>query len=234
MFDKTNILSLNEGRASFNYIKMVLSLIVCLLSFLLIIFPKIDITTSSFFYDSQKGFYLGKNFIFKFLYDTVPLVTKILCFICGIGILVNLIKHRSYQAFKSPLMYLLLAGILGPGLLVNTGFKDHFGRARPTQIIEFEGTKEYTQPFVMSNQCARNCSFTSGHAAMAFYFTAFAYLIPKYFYRIYSVGIFFGSIVGLARIAQGGHFLSDVFFSGLFILLLNHYIFNLYKKLVKK
>ena len=39
-----------------------------------------------------------------------------------------------------------------------------------------------------------------------------------------------GFVLGLIRIMAGGHFLSDVFFAGFFIVILNIILFELYKK----
>jgi lipid A 4'-phosphatase len=59
-------------------------------------------------------------------------------------------------------LFLLAALIVGPGLLVNAGLKDHWHRARPHQIAEFGGTARFTLPLVIADQCDRNCSFTAG------------------------------------------------------------------------
>ena len=39
-----------------------------------------------------------------------------------------------------------------------------------------------------------------------------------------------GLVLGLIRIMAGGHFLSDIFFAGFFIVILNIILFELYKK----
>jgi hypothetical protein len=37
-------------------------------------------------------------------------------------------------------LFILLSVILGPGLLVNLVFKDHWGRPRPRQVVALGGT----------------------------------------------------------------------------------------------
>ena len=87
--------------------------------------------------------------------------------------------------FTSSIFFLVVTLIIGPGIIVNYILKDNFGRARPKDIIEFHGTKNFTKIFMISNQCTKNCSFPSGHAAIGFYFTAFAYILNIiYFNRI--------------------------------------------------
>jgi lipid A 4'-phosphatase len=231
MFKKTINCIITQLFQPFSLIGMLIIVMVSIISLIFIIFPEIDLTFSKLFYSNEYGFFLGKHPFFKLLYDIVPLITKLLAGICGIGIILKLIFYRNLKLLSSPLTYLLLTAALGPGLLVNTMLKDNFGRPRPSQIVEFGGDKIFIGPFKVSDQCRKNCSFTSGHAAMAFYLTSFAYIVSPHFnFIIYILGVLFGSVVGLARIAQGGHFLSDVFFSGVFILILNHLIYKLYQR----
>jgi lipid A 4'-phosphatase len=111
--------------------------------------------------------------------------------------------------------YLLLSLALGPGLIVNVLLKDNWGRARPSHLVEFGGKSRYTSPLLPTDQCLDNCSFSSGHAALAFWLVSFALLAPPAWRgRAMAVALGFGLAVGLVRIAQGGHFLSDVAFSG--------------------
>ncbi|MFN4262490.1 MAG: phosphatase PAP2 family protein [Thioalkalivibrionaceae bacterium] len=109
------------------------------------------------------------------------------------------------------LTYLVLAFLIGPGLIVNAAFKDHFGRARPAQTIEFGGHARYSPPGLPVSQCARNCSFPSGHAAAAFYPLAVAFLLsPPWRRRLFFAAILWGSAVGVTRVLQGAHWPSDV------------------------
>jgi lipid A 4'-phosphatase len=130
--------------------------------------------------------------------------------------------------------FLVIAAAIAPGFMVNEVFKENFGRARPRHIEEFNGQREFTGAFTMSDQCERNCSFSSGHAAMGYFLTAIAYTTNLlYFNRIYLAGIVFGSLVGLSRIVMGGHFLSDVLASAFVVLFLDHVIFILWQMLIR-
>ncbi len=144
----------------------------------------------------------------------------------------NLIRKRALGPFNTRVaLYLLAALALGPGLVVHTVFKDHWGRARPRDVIEFGGDRTFTPAFVISDQCDRNCSFVAGHSSMGFYFLALAFLARRRRYRVYLAVGGFGGLTGLGRIAQGAHFLSDVIFSGLLVFavayVLFYYIFRL-------
>jgi len=109
--------------------------------------------------------------------------------------------------------------IIGPGLLVNTLFKDNWGRARPSQVEEFGGTKQFTRAALPADQCAKNCSFVSGHASVGFFFLAFAYVWPRRRILWLASGTALGLGIGLVRIMQGGHFFSDVIFCGIVVYL---------------
>jgi membrane-associated PAP2 superfamily phosphatase len=118
---------------------------------------------------------------------------------------------------RKTLIFLIAAFALGPGLIVNTGLKDHWGRARPAQVTEFGGARQYTAAPLPAAQCERNCAFVSGHAALGFSLVSFAFLLPFGWRRKTAIAaaLGFGALVGLCRIAAGRHFLSDVVYAGL-------------------
>ena len=120
------------------------------------------------------------------------------------------------RARCAALVLLVLA--IGPGLIVHSLLKDHWGRPRPAQIVDFGGSGHYVPPGVISDQCARNCSFVSGHASAGFMIAAGALFWPHRRRRWLAAGLVAGSLIGAVRIVQGGHFLSDVIGAGLVVL----------------
>jgi len=60
------------------------------------------------------------------------------------------------------------------------------------------------------------------HAAIGFWLTAYAFLLPKE-WRLTGVviGLACGAMIGLVRVIQGAHFLSDIVFAGAFVLAVN-------------
>lgn len=120
--------------------------------------------------------------------------------------------HSDGQRWRLPLAFVVLAGILGPGLVVNNGFKDHWQRARPYQVVDFGGTQRFTRAAVMTDQCQENCSFVSGHVSCGFFWVALMLLDRDRKRRIVwaITGIAAGLLIGFARMADGAHWLSDV------------------------
>jgi lipid A 4'-phosphatase len=201
-------------------------------SLVFVIFPNLDIEVSSLFYSEKLGFLYKEQAIVVLFYKAVPILTKSFVLVCALYLLYILIKFKNFKkTLSSWAFFLIISAIIAPGITVNSLLKDNFGRARPREIIEFGGNKEFSRAFSFSDQCPRNCSFSSGHAAMGYSFSSIAYVAGNlYFSRIYIAGIFFGSIVGLSRIIMGGHFASDVIISAFLVLLLNHLIYLLWKK----
>jgi lipid A 4'-phosphatase len=116
-------------------------------------------------------------------------------------------------------LFLLLALLVGPGLMANVLFKDEWGRARPKTVQEFGGDKQFTRAFAFSDACKRNCSFVSGDAAFGFFLPSFAFVIPyRRSRRIFWGGMVLGGVFSAGRILLGAHFLSDVL-SALFLVL---------------
>jgi lipid A 4'-phosphatase len=112
-------------------------------------------------------------------------------------------------------LVLVLSMALGPGLVVNVGFKDNWGRARPSQIVAFGKERVFTPALVRSDQCRRNCSFASGESAMGFGLLVLALLARRRRWLALLPGLVLGTALSVVRMAAGGHFLSDVIFGGL-------------------
>lgn len=181
-------------------------------------FPQVDLTFSGWFYTPGSGFLWNDNDVVRTLYFTVlwvPRLALILLFIVVVGSF--FVREGWLHVHRLRLIFLFMAGALGAGVVVNSLLKEHWGRARPVAVAQFGGTAQYTPPYKISPQCQRNCAFTSGHAAIAFSLLALGRLrsvnAKRARRRWLAIGVAAGTFVGLARIAQGGHFLSDVVFS---------------------
>ncbi len=181
-----------------------------------ILMPATDIAIASWVFDAESGgFSLGQHPLLYFGYRALSLSAPVLLGTLTLLLAMSWLPRPAWaKGLRWPAAFLLAGLLLGPGLITHNVFKDHWGRARPHQIIEFGGERQFTPALQPADQCARNCSFPSGHVAFAFYAMAFAYVLPqRWRRRILAAGFLWGVYMAFVRIAQGGHFFSDAVFS---------------------
>lgn len=177
--------------------------------------PQLDLALASAFYVPGRGFPLGETAPAQAIYWFVWGGSRLAIAATLLLWLASLAAKGGWLAAKRRLLgFLLLAILLGPGLIVDVGLKNHWGRARPEQIREFGGDRVFTAALRPSHQCERNCSFVSGHVSGAAALMSFGWLAaPARRRRWLAASIAAAALVGFVRIAQGGHFLSDVVFA---------------------
>lgn len=134
----------------------------------------------------------------------------------GLLIVAGGMKRHRNDLVRSGL-FLLLVFAIGPGVIINSGFKPYWGRPRPHQVQEFGGTETFTPIGTPGNLQSNNSSFPSGHAAVAFYMISPAFIVsgrrPRLARALFGLGFLFGVCMSLTRVIQGGHFASDVIWS---------------------
>ena len=183
--------------------------------------PDLDLVVARQFWlgdGSFAGAHSGPTQFLRAMFKTIFIVA---CSVAVGGLLVEVFRRSRHWRMRAVhWLYLLLCLGVGPGLVTNTLLKDQWGRARPAQIVEFGGDKTFTPPLLPTNQCVRNCSFVSGEAASMFaVFYAAALIVPHGSLPTMIAGTIVGLAAGLVRMAQGGHFLSDVVFAGVLMAL---------------
>jgi len=185
-----------------------------------VLFPGIDLSVSGLFYNPEKHFFLKDLLFCTLVYRFVEVFSGFLALVLPILFLITLVRRKPIFRFdRKKIVYLILVLAIGPGLMVNVLLKDHWGRARPNQVQEFGGQKRFTSAWVMSNECMQNCAFVSGHASMGFYLFAFAFLSHHHRKKWMGLALICGFVIGLVRIMQGSHFVSDVIFAGMMVYL---------------
>ena len=197
-------------------------LLLAALGALLVAVPQIDLAIAAQFHDPFDGFYLRENPLVRAVFHGVPWITRtvvvsLLLFLLAAWTIWR--RRAFFSRYRRAALYLLLVMVIGPGLLVNSVFKEHWGRARPSQIEAFGGDKQFTRAAIPADQCEKNCSFVSGHASVGFFFLAFAFVWPRRRILWLATGSALGLGIGLVRIVQGGHFFSDVIFCGIVVYL---------------
>lgn len=195
-------------------------------SLLLSGFPSIDISISRIFFDP--GFHFKAHWWHRWIREgLVYFLCLSMVSVVGVYVFNRLLKRDLCRIDGKKVCYLFLVLILGAGLIVNVIFKDNFGRARPRDIEEFGGSKRFTPAFVVSYECDRNCSFSSGEGAGGFFALALASVLSRR-RAILLAGVGIGILVSWSRIASGAHFFSDTVVSFFVMLIftdaLYHYI----------
>ena len=123
---------------------------------------------------------------------------------------------RRLLTWRRPALFLVLVVAVGPGLVVNVVFKDHYGRPRPREVVELGGQERFLAVWVPGSDRQAK-SFPCGHCAMGFYL-ATPWLVLRRRRRglawaFLAAGAGWGAVLGAARMMAGGHFLSDVVWS---------------------
>ena len=198
------------------------------------IFPDIDLWMSGLFYRPDSGFHLKDSWWAVAIYDSIPIIAITVGVGSLLALIYNLVRKRQAGTLSNRFLLFVLAALaVGPGLVVNAGFKDNWGRARPRDVTEFAGDRQFTPALQPTDQCDRNCSFVAGHPSVVYWLAAlgFAVAAGRRRNRIFFAAAAFGLVAGFGRIVQGGHFLSDVIFSGLAVFaviwVLAMYVFKL-------
>jgi lipid A 4'-phosphatase len=124
------------------------------------------------------------------------------------------------RKYAKPCLVVILTVVIGPGILVNGIFKNYWGRPRPVEIVQFGGEWEYRKVWEPGIP-GKGKSFPCGHCAMAFSVASGAAFFPIHPVAAAGAlvgGVAYGIVMGVARMAQGGHFPTDVLWSGVLVL----------------
>lgn len=185
--------------------------------------PQIDLAVAHAFYKENS---FAHHALFQFFYSYGTWMAWIFAVLC-----------LFYWKRKEARLYLLTFG-LGAGLFANGILKQFWERPRPVQTLDFGGFAPY-HPFwsplveTLHEPCR---SFPCGHATMGFVFITLCLAghrlkNRKLFYTGLALSLFFGIGLSLTRLAQGGHYFSDVLASFLLIWFLALFLeYLLYKK----
>ncbi len=193
--------------------------------------PSIDLYVSGLFYYGSQQFALQSLDITSIFFRDI-LLPLILIYILILPIVGRFTKidiiYFNYRFSIKEIILLWGSQIIGVLIFVNLILKNLWGRARPNDILQLGGKETFSPWFEISNACETNCSFVSGDASVGFSIIIL-YLITKKIIFLY-VSAVAGLVLGIIRIMAGGHFLSDIFFAGFLIVILNIVLFELYKK----
>jgi lipid A 4'-phosphatase len=181
--------------------------------------PGIDLAVAGFFhrlavYDTMPRLFRAIA-VFRAL---EPVVTMLAVAPAVVVLLVKLFWPRRATIMPTrAALFLIVSLALGPGLLVNTVLKDHWGRPRPGMVTNFGGDMTFRPWWDLRGTCEGNCSFVSGETSSAVWLFAPALLVPPPWRYVALAGVaVYATAIAVMRLLLGGHFLSDVLFAGIF------------------
>ncbi len=193
-----------------------------IVSIIFIVYPEVDIEFSKlFFSENNQKFYFANHFFLKFVSNLAYFLAFLLLVYNSILILKTFVKTKSFNfEIYKPQMIVLLVFFIGSVMIVQVYSKHYFGRARPIHVKEFNGHSTFTPAFKVSNQCKFNCSFVSFHTSIGLLFLIHSFgLIGKKRKTMIVASCLLITLLGLTRIVQGKHFLSDVVVSACFMII---------------
>lgn len=179
---------------------------------------QIDRAATGYFYVDGS---FSDNAFFQFMYDWGPSFPFVLAITGCVALLVSFVTKK-WKIPNRPLLVFILTYALGGGLLTEAVFKEYWGRPRPRQCVEFGGKQDF-RPWYRPNFFDKpepSRSFVCGHCTAGFVFLALAVIGRRQRRRELTVagwllGLGLGITLGITRIAQGGHFVTDVYAAAL-------------------
>lgn len=182
-------------------------------------FPGIDLAVSGLFVTEGHGF--------DWAYGAAPTINlgirrlgEAVTVLLLAGFVIGLFNAKLRGSDLRLLAYPLLCVAVACGAIVNLLLKSHVGRARPDTLVDFGGNAQFTPPWQVVDECARNCSFASGEVAMAASLAIPMLVIlwphlPRDRARLAAilVAAAYITVTALFRIGLGRHFLSDTVYS---------------------
>jgi lipid A 4'-phosphatase len=187
------------------------------------IYPELDLDLVRPFFDpAVGGFRASVDPVLNGLRDLSRLIVTLVAAPAALAMVGKLVLPRRPMLIPGRAALLMVATLaLAPGLVTNILLKSHWGRPRPIDVAEFGGDQHFVPWWDPRGDCPTNCSFVAGEPSGAFWTLAPAALVPPAWRALATAAaLAFGAGIGLLRMAGGGHFFTDVAFSGLFTFLI--------------
>ena len=211
-----------SGPTKVGFFEMALPITILLVLTVIFNMTAWDVRISSLFFSPKRG-WVGWEHEWRaiccFIYNHGNLPGLVLGVTSGLVVILSIFWGR-FERYRRPALFLALLLALGPGLLVNGLFKDYWGRPRPKEVTIFSGNSKFLRVWE-KGPAGIGQSFPSGHAATAFYIGSPYFILRsrsrRWAYLFLAAGILYGTVVGIARVAQGGHFPSDILWAWGFV-----------------
>ena len=188
--------------------------ITLLLSIVFFLFPSLDITVSGLFFGQDGKFIATESdwFIYFIRKMLLPLMALLVFFVPIAAVIKQIyFKEKILNIPVREWVYLFSCLIVGTGVVVNSIFKNLWGRARPNDTIQFGGQEPFTIPWLNVDYCNTNCSFVSGDVSFFTLSLALLIIFNKTSWNTFAYAAIL--LISLLRIMEGDHFLSDTVMS---------------------
>ena len=173
-----------------------------------VVWPGVDLSVAALFLQAQPPVNPAEWRWVDWVNEYTPDVSRTAAIVSLLGWVIASLMRR-FRRYALALAFVGFSIALGPGL-ATWAMKEYTLRARPMDVVQFGGARQFTPAFVQAKQCSDNCAFTSGHAACGFFFASLMLLDPRRRWRWVATGVVAGLAVSLARVSVGAHWLSDV------------------------
>lgn len=188
----------------------------------------LDLRVSGFFFHPDKQWYLKYEQPWWFLYrfGTVPGLLLTLAALAGTYL--SFIKSN-LRPYRRQMLVILLTAVIGGGIIINAVLKPYWGRPRPRNVAAFGGDLSFHHPHQRGIP-GQGASFPCGHCTMGYVFVALLVFRRESKWVAYGgmgFGLIYGTLVGVGRIVQGAHFLTDVVASLCIIALTAIFLFHI-------
>ncbi len=186
------------------------------------IWPELDLKLAAPLYDPGRGgFFRAYEVWYLRARDTATWLITLAALPAVVALVVKFVRPRWPLLVPGRAIILILLTLgLGPGVVANLVFKEHWGRPRPIDVTEFGGDEHFRAWWDPRGDCPKNCSFVGGEASGAFWTLAPAAVVPvPWRAAAYGLALAFGAGVSALRMAAGAHFFTDVVFAGVFVFL---------------
>jgi membrane-associated PAP2 superfamily phosphatase len=177
----------------------------------------LDIAVARIFYypEPLDHWPLARELPWSLLYRAAPWVTATLV-IAALAALAASLPHARHD-WRRAAVLVLLGMAIGPGLLANAVFKDHWQHPRPRELIEFGGPLHYVPSPLIGTE--GGASFPCGHCSVGFMYAVGWWIWkrrrPAWAATSLGGGLALGLLLGVGRMAAGAHFFSDIVWSAL-------------------
>ena len=131
--------------------------------------------------------------------------------------------HAYTRRFRRRALYILLVIAIGPGVVVNLVFKEHWGRPRPMHVTEFGGQYAYVPPAKLGHTSDK--SFVCGHCSVGYTFFVLYFLSQNHKALYFILTLALAWTMGFTRMTSGGHFVSDILWSGYLVFLVAYALY---------